>query len=246
MGFSGSCQLHRAEVLGIRGSLAEALEHINQALACLSQDAPWALGDAHRVLGDIHSAIGNSDAALRAYEKCYALGWSPEPGHALLLMERGDAEAAYASLDRSLIGQGWWTLQCQGMLLAHLAVVAARAGRYERARKLIEDLEGQAGRWPMPSIRALTNEASALLGLNHGDSNEALRHLHLARQLWTSVDSRLNAARLRLQIAALEFDLGDFSGATTEIRTAWAAAEELDSQKLKEQCRSLQMKAEKV
>jgi DNA-binding winged helix-turn-helix (wHTH) protein/tetratricopeptide (TPR) repeat protein len=244
MGFSGSCQLHRAEVLGIRGSLQEALTRINDSLARLKDDAPWALGDAFRVLGDIQSAIGDSDAALGAYEKAYALGWNPEPGHALLLLDRGEPEAAYASLERSLIGQSWWTLQRQGMLLAHLALVAAHAGRHEKARALINDLAGQGERWPMPSIRALTNEASALLAQADGDSHEALRHLHLARQLWSSVESRLNATRLRLQIAALQLELKDLRGAATEIRAASATAEELGSEKLHQKCRVLQRRLE--
>ena len=104
-----------------------------------------------------------------AYEKSYALGWNPEPGHALLLLERGETEAAYASLERSLIGQNWWTLQRQGMLLAHLALVAAHTGRHEKAQALINDLGDQEQRWPMPSIRALTNEAAALIARERGE-----------------------------------------------------------------------------
>ena len=241
MGVSGSCQLHRAEVLGVQGSLHEALAHINDALVHLSDDSPWALGDAYRVLGDIHAAIGDADAALAAYEKAYSLGWSPEPGNAMLLLERGEPEAAYVSLERSLIGQSWWTLQRQGMLLAHLALVAVHAGRHDKAEGLIDDLAGQADRWPMPSIRALTNEASALIALQRGNENEALRRLHLARQLWTSINSRINAARLRLQIASLQLDLGDRIGATSETRAAYAAAEELDSDKLRRDCRAFRV-----
>ena len=240
MQFSGSCQLHRAEVLGVHGSLRDGLAHINDSLSRLSNDAPWALGDAHRVLGDIQAAIGDTDAARAAYEKSYALGWNPEPGYALLLLEEGEAEAAYAALERSLIGPSWWTLQRQGMLLAHLALVAAHAGRHEKAQSLIDDLAGQQDRWPMPSIRALTNEAAAVLARKRGDGDEALRRLHLARQLWTSIDSRLNAAKLRLQIADLQLELGDKNGAATEMRVALAAAEELDSEKLRQQCRALQ------
>jgi len=240
MEFSGSCQLHRAEVLGIRGSLRDALAHINDSLSRLPGDAPWAVGDAHRVLGDIQAAIGNTEAALAAYEKSYALGWSPEPGHAMLLLERGELEAAYTSLERSLIGQSWWTLQRQGMLLAHLALVAAHAGRHDRAQSLINDLVDQEQRWPLPSIRALTNEASALIARQCGEPNEALSRLHLARQLWTSIDSRLNAARLRLEIAALQLDMGDESGARGEIRAAFTTAEEFESEKLRRQCLALQ------
>jgi DNA-binding winged helix-turn-helix (wHTH) protein len=243
MQFSGSCQLHRAEVLGIRGTLHDALAHINDALSRLTDDAPWAIGDAHRVLGDIQSAIGNGDAALAAYEKSYALGWNPEPGHALLLLERGEAEAAYNNLQNSLVGQSWWTLQRQGILLAHLALVAAHVGRHDKAQSLIDDLVYQDQRWPMPSIRALTNEASALLARKRGDSGEALRRLLLARQLWTSIDSRLNAARLRVQIAALQTELGNHSAASSEIRAALTAAEELGSDKLKRQCEKLQRKS---
>lgn len=244
MDFTGSCQLHRAEVLATGGSLRQALTHIHDALARLSDDAPWAQGDAHRVLGDIEAAIGNDDAAMAAYEKAYAFGWDPEPGHAMLLLERGEVEAAYVSLERSLIGTNWWTLQRQGMLLAHLALVAAHAGKSEKAEALIDDLAGQSERWPMPSVRALTNEASALIFLKRGDANEALRRLHLARQLWTSIDSRINAARLRLRIASLQLDMGDRPGAAAEMRAAEVAAGELDSDKLKKACRELKARLE--
>ena len=66
IGFSGSCQLHRAEVLGIRGSLREALAHVNEALGSLQDDTPWAVGDGYRVLGDVHAAIGDAEAAYGA------------------------------------------------------------------------------------------------------------------------------------------------------------------------------------
>ncbi|MBX3533760.1 MAG: transcriptional regulator [Xanthobacteraceae bacterium] len=246
MEFSGACQLHRAEVLGTHGSLHDAKAHIDDALNKLEGDAPWALGDAHRVLGDIQSAIGNDDEALEAYDKSYSLGWDPEPGRAMLMLERGDAEGAYASLERSLIGKGWWTLQRQGMLLAHLALAAAHAGKIEKAKSLIEDIAGQEKRWPMPSIRALTNEASAVLARTRGDTTEALRHLHLARQLWTGCGCRLHASQVRVQIAALQLEQGDRAGAQTEIRAARAVADELQSEKLKRECDALERKLEPV
>lgn len=239
MGFSGSCQLHRAECLGVQGSLADARKHILDAISRLPTDAPWALGDAYRVLGDIEAAVGNGDDAMAAYEKCYGVGWSAEPGHAMLLIERGEMQAAYSSLERSLIGRSWWTLQRQGMLLAHLALAAAYAGRYEKAQALITELSEGNERWPMPSIKALTSEASALLARAFGRQEEALGQLHLARQLWTSVDSRLNAARLRLEVAGLQRELGDEGGAREEIRAALATAEALGSNKLVQRGRTM-------
>ncbi len=238
MEFAGSCQLHRAEVLGVRGTLVDAIEHIGDALSKLPGDAPWAVGDAYRVLGDIRSAMGDDDAALAAYERSYALGWDPQPGHAMLLLERGELESAYLAIERSLIGETWWTLQRQGILLGHLAVVAARSGKHERARAIIEDLTGQAHRWPMASIRALTNEASGFLAYE-SDPKKALDYFHLSRQLWTSVDSHINATRVRLQLAELQLRLGDKTGAVHEIRAAMAAANEHGAKRLLKQASAL-------
>lgn len=246
MGYSGACQLHRAEVLGIQGTLREAMEHVQDALGRLPGDAPWALGDAYRVLGDIQAAMGDAGAAMECYQQAYALGWDAEPGHAMLLLERGEEAAACESLERSLVGHNWWTLQRQGILLAHLALAAAHAGRHQRARSLIDDLAGQAERWPMPSIRALTNEASAVLSLKAGDPEGALHHLHLARQLWTSIDSRFQATRVRLQIAELHVQRGDRIGAQTEFRAACSAIDSLDSPKLRARCRDLKGRLDKV
>lgn len=240
MELTGSCQLHRSEVLGVRGSLTEALSRIQDSLARLSSDAPWSIGDANRVLGDIQAAIGNDDAALEAYDKAYSLGWDPEPGRSMLLLERGEAEAAYASLQRSLIGKTWWTLQRRGILFAHLALVAAHTGRHEQALELIEELSGSPDRWPMPSIRALTNEAQAVLALGRGDYEAAMRHLHLARQLWSSIDGRVQTARLRLRIARLQLDHDDIRGALAEIHAARLITDELGSHKLLSDCVALQ------
>ena len=237
---TGSCQLHRSEVLGVRGSLGEALSRIRDSLARLTSDAPWSIGDANRVLGDILAAIGDDDDALEAYDKAYSLGWCAEPGHAMLLLERGEAEAAYASLERSLIGKSWWTLQRRGILFAHLALVAAHTGRRQQALDLIEELSGSPDRWPMPSIRALTNEAKAVLSRARGNHEAALQHLHLARQLWSSVDGRVQAVRLRLQIARLQLDGGDVRGATAEVHAAQLIASELGSHKLNAHCAALQ------
>lgn len=240
MELTGSCQLHRSEILGVRGSLTEALSRIQDSLARLSSDAPWSIGDANRVLGDIQAAIGNDEAALDAYDRAYSLGWCPEPGRAMLLLERGEAEAAYSSLERSLIGKTWWTLQRRGILLAHLALVAAHTGRHDQASALIGELSGSPDRWPMPSIRALTNEAQAVLALARHDHEAAMQHLHLARQLWSSIDGRVHAARLRLEIAKLQLERNDLRGAATEVNAAGLVARELGSQKLEADCVALQ------
>jgi tetratricopeptide (TPR) repeat protein len=239
MELTGWCQLHRSEVLGIRGSLNEALVRIEDALAKLAGDNSWAVGDAHRVLGDVQAAIGDDEAALENYNTAYSMGWCPEPGRAMLLLERGEAEAAYAGLERSLLGRNWWTLQRRGILLAHLAVVAAHTGRHDRAAALVSELSGSPDRWPVPSIRALTNEAQAVLALAGQDHGAAIRHFHLARQLWSSIEGKYQAVRLRLQIARLELESGDYRGAWAELHAARTVADEMGARKLQADCAAL-------
>jgi hypothetical protein len=227
-------------VLGVRGSLNEALSRIQDSLEQLSTEAPWSVGDANRVLGDIQAAIGNDEAALEAYDNAYSLGWCPEPGRAMLLLERGEAEAAYAGLKQSLIGKTWWTLQRRGILLAHLTLVAAHTGRRDEALALIGELSGSPDRWPMPSIRALTNEAQAVLALARGDRDAAIQHLHLARQLWSSIEGRIQTARLRLQIARLQLEREDVRGALAEVHAIQLITNELGSHRLQADCVALQ------
>ncbi len=88
----------------------------------------------------------------------------------------------------------------------------------------------------MPSIRALTNEAAAILAKRSGAPEEALRRLHLARQLWTGMESRLHAARLRLAIRELQLELGQMTSAMSELRAACVASKELESEKLLRGC----------
>lgn len=237
--FSGSCQLHYAEVLGVRGSLKIALAHIQDAIARLKDDAPWALADAYRVLGDLQSAIGHDDSAMEAYEKAYALGWSADPGYSMLLLGRNDIDPAIESLEQSLSGPGWWNMQRRGILLAHLALAAARGGRLERAQDLIAELNAHEC-WGIAAIRALASEASAELAERRGEARDALRHLHLARQLWTGVESRYHSTRVRLKIAAQQLALGDRTAAAIELRAALTAAQELESDKLCRKCHELQ------
>ncbi|WP_245464822.1 MULTISPECIES: hypothetical protein [unclassified Mesorhizobium] len=236
---SGSCRLHRAEVLGVHGTLKEAEALVRAALDQLALDAPWATGDALRVLGDIHLAAGDLAEAETAYRASHAAGWDPQPGLALLQLEQGQAEAAFSALERSLVGNGWPTLQRRGIVLATLAKVAARTNRLERAKEVFAELEAQPQRWPMASIRALTGEAKAELFIQEGRLAEAVRELQTACSLWNEIGSPINVADARLSLAALLIQLDDRNGAELELGTALALAKKLDSSRLMRRCEEL-------
>lgn len=236
---SGSCRLHRAEVLGVHGTLKEAEALVRAALEQLALDAPWATGDALRVLGDIHLSAGDLAEAEAAYRASHAAGWDPQPGLALLQLEQGQAEAAFASLERSLVGNGWPTLQRNGLILATLAKVAARTGRPERAKEVIAELEKQPQRWPMASIRALTAVAKAELFTREDRLAEAARELQVACARWNEIGSPINAADARLSLAVLLIQLGDHTGAELELGTVLAVARKVDSPRLLRRCDEL-------
>jgi tetratricopeptide (TPR) repeat protein len=212
---------------------------VTAALDQLAQDAPWARGDALRVLGDIHLAAGDLDKAEKAYGDAYAIGWDPQPGFAMLLLERGEAEAAYRGLERSLESRGWPTLQRRGLLLASLAKVAARTGRTERAHQIIGELETRPGRWPMPSIEALTAEAKAELLIRERRPDDAIRELRAASALWRDVAAAINAAEACLSVAALLIEEGDLPGADFELKAAQQVAARVGSRRLLDRAESL-------
>jgi hypothetical protein len=214
-------------VLGVKATLSEALDRINSAITGLPETDPWALGDAYRVRGDIYASIGDLGAARADYARAYSIGWDAEPGNAILLHQAGDTEGAVAALDRVLASVGWFGLQRRGWILANKARICALAGREAEARACLKEIADKYDEWPSASIRAVALEAEANLPRTSKDGPSAIQQLHLARQLWTSVDGEYNAARVRLDLARVLLAAGDAAGARVETQCAQTAAERI-------------------
>jgi DNA-binding winged helix-turn-helix (wHTH) protein/ATP/maltotriose-dependent transcriptional regulator MalT len=239
-GISASCELHRAEVVGAQGALGEALSGVNAALARLPAAEPWALGDAHRVRGDIHAALGDAEAARKDYDKARELGWDAEPGNALLLFDSGDADGAVAALDRALADDTWFGLQRRGWILANKARICALSGRGDEAEACLRALAETFDGWPSPAVRALAQEARAMLALQQGLRDPSpIQLMNLARQLWTSLGAEHHAARVRLALARIMAASGDSAGALAEARCAESGASRIGARLLQENARSV-------
>jgi DNA-binding winged helix-turn-helix (wHTH) protein len=219
---SGACRLHRAELMGQRGTLAAARAEAEAAIARLHGDEPWAVGDAWRVLGDIRAAEGDTSGARAAYAEAHAAGWDGEPGHAMLLLAEGDGDGALAALDRVLAGRGWWPLHRQGLLRAQRALVLAKLGRGAEARPILDELAAGSERWPSPAVRATAAEAESALAA--GDPTAAAAHLARALALWQEAGADYQAARVRLDLAAARAAAGDAAGAALDRSAGLAAA----------------------
>jgi len=232
----GTCDLHRAEILGAQRDLSGALVAIDQALPKLSEEESWSIGDGYRVRGDVRAMIGDLDGARKDYAAAYAAGWDAEPGSAVLLAETGKVEMALAALDSVLEGASWYHVQRRGLLLAHKARIAAMGGHRDIAANTLDELKMQSARWTQPAVHALINETRHLLA----SDTEATPFLMLARQLWTSAGIEYHAARVRLELARLLVEAGNSAAAQIEIAAAERIATRIGSRRLQKLAADLQ------
>lgn len=237
-GVSASCRLHRAEVLGAKGTLHEALMSVDGAIEKLPATDPWALGDAYRVRGDILAALGDEKGASHEYDRAYQIGWDGEPGHAILLHLAGDDDGALAALDRVLANTGWFGLQRRGWILANKALICARGGKVDAAQATLKLLSANFDDWPSAGVRALALEAQSHLPQTD-DGAQPMQLVSLARQLWTSIGADYQAARVRLVLARVLVSLHDFAGALIEINCAAQSAKAMGAGRLERACAEL-------
>ena len=102
-GYTGACQVHRAELKRLHGSWLEAEDEARRACEVLERyRLNDYLGGAHYEIGEIKRRMGDLEAAEKAFERAYEYGHDAQPGRSLLMMDRGDPEAALSSITSSL------------------------------------------------------------------------------------------------------------------------------------------------
>lgn len=152
-------------------------------------------------------------------------------GHALSL----------SALDRVLASLGWFGLQRRGWILAHKARICARAGRSDEAHSCITELSSTFDRWPSSAIHALVTEAQAYMAASEPSDGQpsAIQLLSLARQLWTSIGVKHQAARVRLELARHLLARGDSAGARVELSCAQESAKRVGASSLQQAAATL-------
>jgi tetratricopeptide (TPR) repeat protein len=235
--FPGLCRLHRAEVLGVRGELAEAHCEVEQARQALAKHTPWAVGDACRVLGEIQLARGSLDEATASFREAHTCGWDPQPGLALVALSQGQPDVALKSILRSLEDPGWVNRQRRGLLLGYATIIAAQGGAPGKARDLLSELEAQPALWSTSALTALVTRARGELAAAEGRPGDAIAGLRSAVAQWQAIDSPLAAAQARCRLAELLAAEGDGRAAEMELSAAAAAFERAGATALLERCR---------
>ncbi|HJR24786.1 MAG TPA: hypothetical protein VJ804_04890, partial [Acidimicrobiales bacterium] len=158
----GRCRVHRAEILRLRGSCAEA-EH--QALAACEELRPYLrreLGWPLYELGRIRLQRGDLPGAEEALLAAHAAGWDPQPGLARVRLAQGDgpgaAESIRDALERPLRVPSKerppnTDLQRAPLLEAQVEIAIA-TGDLERARSAASELELVAARFESAALMA--------------------------------------------------------------------------------------------
>ncbi|HET8594162.1 MAG TPA: hypothetical protein VFM07_02870, partial [Intrasporangium sp.] len=101
--FTGQCSLHRGQLLVARGALRQAIEEFDSAIERYraSRQVP-AIGRAAYERGEVQRVLGDLDEADRSFRLAGECGFDPQPGLALLWVDRGELGAAAGAARRLL------------------------------------------------------------------------------------------------------------------------------------------------
>ena len=217
--FTGQCAVHRGQIMRLRGSYAQAIDEFVAAQnRYLAAGTPVPAGLAAAERGDVLRVLGRAEEAEAAYEQASEFGHEPQPGLALLWLDRGRPEPAKAAVARLLAETPPGAPRVH-VLPAAVEIMTATgdlAGAHDAAREL--DEIAQAFR--CPPITAMAGQALGRVELERGDAAGALPYLRRAVQVWTSIECPYEVARVRVLIAHACTALGDSDSAQAHLDAA--------------------------
>jgi DNA-binding CsgD family transcriptional regulator len=217
--FRGNCLVHRCEVLQLGGAWTEALEAARRACDLLAPPPFWdSLGSAYYQFGEIQRLRGVYDLAETSYREASRAGRDPEPGRSLLLLARGDANPAVASIRRVLSETP--DPPGRARVLPAVVEIALAADDLVAARAALEELQQIAQELDAPYVRALAAHGSGAVLLAEGSASAALVELRRVAALWRALDVPYQVARARLLAGLACRQLGDNGGADLEFDAA--------------------------
>jgi class 3 adenylate cyclase/DNA-binding CsgD family transcriptional regulator len=224
--FTGSCLVHRAEVMQLRGAWLDAIEEAGRACERFFKGVdPQPPAPAFYQRAEMHRLRGEFSAAEEDFRRASQFGREPQPGLALLRVAQGRKEAAAAAI-RRVMSTITDPLRRARLLPASIEIVLA-AGEIEEADRACRELEEIAAGFEAGVLGAMAAQARGAVALAGGDAEAALVALRRAFEVWQEVEAPYEAARVRVLIGLACRALGDADGAELEMAAARATFEQL-------------------
>jgi tetratricopeptide (TPR) repeat protein len=235
----GRCRVHRAEILRLRGSCAEAEE---EALAACEELRPylrrefgWPLTE----LGRIRLRKGDIDGAEDAFRAAHEAGWDPEPGLALVHLARGDIAAAVRGIRSALEAPPGVpskelppnTELRRAPLLEALVEIELAAGEREGPRSAAVELARIAERFQSRALGAGAALARGRVLLADGKASEARHEFEAALVAWADIGAPYETAVARMGVARACRAEGDVERARVEFSAAHSGFERIGAER---------------
>lgn len=224
--FTGSCMVHRAEIMQMTGNWQDAIEEARRACERFSRGIE-ARPPAAAIYqeAEVYRLKGEYTKAEDAYRSANKWGGDSQPGLALLRVAQGRADTAATAI-RGALGATADRMQRAGLLPACVEIMLA-AGDIAEARAASDELHEIGEIFDSGMLGAMAAQAQGAVELAEGNATAALGSLRRARKAWQEIEAPYAAARVRELAAQACRAFGDDEGAELELDAAAATYEQL-------------------